>query len=172
MTKVNRAPDICECGSHGFAVLTQWGTALFSPTDLGTVEGHTWCIAIRRKQTYAGTNINRKFVYMHSVLAKAKGQHVDHRNGNGLDNRDGNLRPCTVGQNLQNRNCRPASGFKGVYKIYGDRFQARICVGAKHHYLGSFDDACDAARAYDAAAVRLHGEFAKTNLELGFLTPP
>ena len=56
------------------------------------------------------------------------------------------------------------SGLKGVWphKLTG-RFGARIQhLGIRYH-LGYYDTAEAAARAYDEAAQRLHGEFACVN---------
>jgi hypothetical protein len=56
------------------------------------------------------------------------------------------------------------SGFKGVsfYRQTG-RWQAYIRHGGRRLHLGMFATAEDAAAAYDAAAIRLKGEFARTN---------
>jgi len=89
---------------------------------------------------------------------------VDHRNGNGLDNRRANLRPATKSQNGANRLIAASnkSGFKGVDLKKG-RWRAQIkVVGSKIH-LGYFDLAEEAARAYDMAAIEAFGEFATLN---------
>lgn len=89
---------------------------------------------------------------------------VDHINGNPSDNRASNLRESSVCQNVRNR--RPKSGrdLKGVHWAdHANKWAAHICVDYKQKHLGYFDDPEDAARAYDAAAVKYHGEFARLN---------
>ena len=96
--------------------------------------------------------------------------YVDHQNGDGLDNQRGNLRPTTHGQNMFNRRLykNSTSGFKGVTRRRRDgRWQAQIQANKKHRHLGYFDAAEDAARAYDAAARELHGDFAQLNFPQG-----
>jgi hypothetical protein len=94
-------------------------------------------------------------------------QLVDHINRNGLDNRRSNLRPATHSQNSANagRQTRSTSGFKGVHRgpVRGKAWRAQIHTAGKKRHLGTFDDPEEAARAYDAAAVELFGEFARTN---------
>jgi len=102
-------------------------------------------------------------VYLHRQITGAeRGQVVDHINGNPLDNRRENLRICTQAQNTRNsrmhRNNR--LGVKGVYE-QGGRYRAQIRADGKKVCLGYFSTAEEAARAYAAAAQRLHGEFAR-----------
>lgn len=91
---------------------------------------------------------------------------LDHINGNTSDNRILNLRPASRIENSFNRrlNKNSTSGYKGVnwHKAAG-RWQARIWVNGKVHHLGWFDNPITAAAAYDDAARRLHGQFAKLN---------
>lgn len=92
--------------------------------------------------------------------------HVDHKNGNRLDNRKNNLRISTCSQNLMNRGpqANNSSGYKGViYDKTRDKWRAEICVEKKRKYLGRFSTPEEAALAYNAAAKELHGEYAFIN---------
>jgi len=104
---------------------------------------------------------------LHRLVAQAAMDRiVDHKNGNGLDNRRDNLRQCEHFENMANR--RKIQGkvpYKGVHLNNG-RYKAKIMVRGKDIYLGRFDDPRQAARAYDEAALRHFGEFAATNAEL------
>lgn len=91
---------------------------------------------------------------------------VDHINLNGLDNRRGNLRLCTDGQNKANGRIRRdnTSGYRGVYwNASANKWQAYISVNSKRLYLGVFSDPWDAAVAYNDAALKHFGEFARIN---------
>lgn len=91
---------------------------------------------------------------------------IDHINGNKLDNRKANLRICDKFQNQHNRNKsrNNTSGYKGVYYD-----KERNCWGAsimchnKKYHLGRFSSKELAATAYNEAALKLHGDFAKIN---------
>jgi hypothetical protein len=97
-----------------------------------------------------------------------KGQ-IDHINGDRADNRLCNLRDATAAENTQNqRVIKGATPFKGVTRNRL-RYQAQIKANGKPTYIGIYPTAEDAARAYDAAAIRLHGPFALTNADLGLL---
>lgn len=88
---------------------------------------------------------------------------VDHKSGNKLDNQKINLRVCTRGENNLNvgRRSNNKSGFKGVHwcNTWG-RWVARIKKDNKKYFIGNFESAEEAYRAYCAKAVEIHGEFA------------
>lgn len=91
---------------------------------------------------------------------------VDHRNGNGLDNRRSNLRPATVSQNAMNRRKRVdnTSGYKGVsFRKETKVWRAYVSVLGKRVWLGQYPTATEAAAAYDVAAKLHYGEFARLN---------
>lgn len=87
---------------------------------------------------------------------------VDHRNWIRNDNRFENLRSATASKNLANtrRKSNNTSGYKGV-SWHKQRQTWRATCATKH--IGLFDDPIEAAKAYDAAARELFGEFAHTN---------
>lgn len=86
---------------------------------------------------------------------------VDHINRDRLDNRFSNLREASYRQNAANSCARGASGVKGVYLRASGNWNATIRDGDKLRSLGTFRHRVDAERAYRAAAVILHGEFAR-----------
>jgi hypothetical protein len=102
-------------------------------------------------------------VYMHKLITGWS--QTDHINRNGLDNRRRNLRPATTSQNGANRgNIGGVSPYKGV--AWGPRqrkWRASITVAGVRHWLGYFADEVGAARAFDATARKLCGEFAYLN---------
>ena len=96
------------------------------------------------------------------VMGNPLGLFVDHRDRNQtLNNQKSNLRCANRCENGANRKAARA-GRKGVYQDRG-YWRAAITSGNTKHYLGYFPDETSAAIAYDAAAVRLHDEFALLN---------
>ena len=88
---------------------------------------------------------------------------VDHINMDGLDNRKCNLRLCDRFENLWNNRRSPGkSGYIGVRKEK-NKYMARISISGKAMYLGLYDTKEEAAKAFNKAAKRLRGEFAKLN---------
>ena len=90
---------------------------------------------------------------------------VDHINGNKLDNRRCNLRICTQRLNTKNKTKQydNKSGYKGVYLHSSKKWVTNISVDNKTVYVGIFSDIIKAAKAYDEAAVKYYGEYAKLN---------
>ena len=108
----------------------------------------------------------RRTTYLHRHLMNArKGEEVDHINGNGLDNRRANLRIASRAENCRNtRRTTGKSGFRGVYATRNkEKWQCRINHNGSLQYIGTFSSAIEAAKAYDNAARRMHGEFALLN---------
>jgi hypothetical protein len=106
-----------------------------------------------------------KTVYMHrEIMNPPADLVVDHRNCDGLDNRRTNLRFATHAQNTRNRRKKKngSSQFLGVW-FYKGKWGTQIKSQGKRIFLGRFDNEIDAARAYDAAAKKYHGEFARLN---------
>lgn len=90
---------------------------------------------------------------------------IDHINMQKDDNRFCNLREASNAENSRNstKQKNNTSGFKGVYwNIKSNKWKAQIRVDNKYIYLGLFDAAEEAARAYARAAEHYHGEFART----------
>lgn len=122
------------------------------------------CWYAARKAGHSGATI-----YMHSEIGKRinpLGSRFDHKDHDGLNNTRNNLRPCTQGQNVANRNKTPGktSTFKGVsfYKRLS-LWRSKIVVANKETSLGYFKHEKEAAMAYNNAASRAFGEFASLN---------
>lgn len=146
--------------------LTRGLVALVDEQDYELVRGYKWQARPDGHTFYVGRGVReageQRTVQLHNFLTGWP--LVDHRNGDGLDNRRANLRQATKSQNCANRPIRTAnkSGFKGV-DLRKDRWRAQIKSGDAKVHLGYFDLAEEAARAYDAAAIEVFGEFATLN---------
>lgn len=121
-----------------------------------------WCDRSGREYAIRGESL-----FLHRYLTGVgSDEKIDHKNGDGLDNRRENLRIASSSENNRNRRKKSgaASRYKGVSEHYG-KWSATIWSGRKM-WLGRFDTEEEAARAYDEAARRLHGEFARVNFPL------
>lgn len=89
---------------------------------------------------------------------------VDHKDGNPLNNSRSNLRLATRAQNSQNskRYKNNTTGFKGVYfDARYNKWFSKIQVNKRSKFLGYHNTPEEAFSAYKAAALELHGEFAR-----------
>lgn len=141
-------------------------TLLYDECDREIGEQPWHIVKVSAKALYAA--LSRPTRYLHrEILGLAAGdpRECDHVDGNGLDNRRANLRIATRAEQQCNRDKPDCSlrRFKGV-SVSGKRFVASITSNYKLIYLGTFDTEEEAALAYNLAALRLHGDFARLNV--------
>lgn len=99
-----------------------------------------------------------------------KSKVVDHADGNGLNNQRSNLRICSNSENVRNRRVdtdqtkKSTSKYKGVYwNKRSAKWHARITYDNRKIHLGLHENENEAAKAYNDAAVKYFGEFARLN---------
>ncbi len=160
-----------QFGDYCKIPLTQGKFAKVDPEDYVWLSQFRWCCKMNVENCYAVRNVQThgrsKRIYMHRLIRNTPDHLVcDHENHDGLDNRKRNCRNCTTAQNNANRRkCRTASSqYLGVsYNKRRRKWIAHIKDQGKERYLGSYDIEADAARAYDRAAVAIHGPYAALN---------
>lgn len=149
--------------------LTQNKIALVDDEDFDFLNQFKWFAHKVRHVYYADRDQDDKTIRMHRVLLNItdKNIHVDHIDGNGLNNQKSNLRISSPKENNRNRrlNKNNSSGYKGVsFDKKSKKWVAYIKINYKHITLGRFDTKETAAKAYNDAALLYHKEFAKINV--------
>jgi hypothetical protein len=148
-----------------FISLTQGYVAIVDDADLDACAAMgSWCAVVDKHTVYAITNISkprRGTLLLHRWITKAPdGLDVDHRDGNGLNNRRGNLRIGTRSQNNANSVfVRGEVRYRGVTARRG-KFMAQTRFLGKQLYLGDYATAEEAAIAYETKRIELFGDFA------------
>lgn len=156
---------------EGYIVgVTSNGTKFYiDKEDLDVVQHFSWYIDeygyIRTKDYSCGIQsirLHRMVLHLEDPETK-----VDHINSNKVDNRKSNLRVCTQAENCMNRMMQSnnTSGYKGVcWKKGNNKWVARIRLNRKLIHIGYFTNKEQAALAYNDAAIKYHGEYAKLNV--------
>ncbi len=136
-----------------FEYLNQWKWHVHKP---GITKGF-----YAKRTTHNPKNKKIGTIFMARQIMRAKkGQIVDHKSGNTLDNRKENLRFCSHGQNRANsKNQKNSCGFKGIHKR-GKSFMVRIQFNKKRTTIGTWYTLKEALKARNAAAKKYHGDFA------------
>ncbi len=119
-----------------------------------------------KKSVYMNGKRKPAGAYMHRLIMNTPpGMDTDHINGNSLDNRRCNLRVCTHAENLRNKaKTKGTSKYKGVHWHKADnKWRAQIGVDWGKLHLGNFHTEEEAALAYNEAALKHFGEFARLN---------
>lgn len=160
------SPIIIEGKQCYKVTLTKGDYAIIDSEDAPLIARHSWHSFDHR---YAARKGVGKQVFMHREIANTpEGCETDHKNRNGFDNRRCNLRTASRSQNECNsaRYLKKTSRYRGVCKpVAITKWKAAIKLNGKSYGLGHFSSEEAAARAYDCAAKRLHGEFAQLNFK-------
>ena len=150
--------------------LTQGKMALIDDEDFDRVSAFKWYYsrhgyAVRSAHRADG---NPKRIYLHRFVVDAPDDMVvDHMDGNTLNDQRHNLRMCAQSENQRNQRrtkVGQSSKYKGVdWNASRKKWRARIVLDGKSIMLGRYDGEVEAARAYNAAALKYFGAFAALN---------
>lgn len=159
--KLTNSPRVIFVDDRDYDWLNQW----------------KWHLTVSKdgKRFYAQRNADgwdgkstRKKIKMHRLIMGVTDRLVlvDHADNYGLNNQRNNLRITNHSGNNANRANYGSLKYKGVAKAGRNKskpYSAQIVSNKKNIYLGIFATQEDAAKAYDEAAIKYHGEFAKLN---------
>lgn len=156
--------------------LTNGNHAIVDDEDFAALDAFKWHGGGGYARRHVRVNGKRTAILLHrEVMSCPQGMTVDHISGDTLDNRRSNLRVCTSAQNLLNR--KKHTGGKNLYKglqrgwgQHAGQFQGCIWLNRVRRRSTWFKTQEEAAQWYDMMAVKLFGEFARTNRSLGLLT--
>ena len=148
--------------------LTQNKVTIVDDEDYERVAIKSWQAVCTAGLWYGreSTGIHKILLHRFILGVSDRKIHIDHINGNGLDCRRENMSLCTSSQNQCNRGKQKnnTSGYKGVcFNKVERKWQVNIMINKKSKAVGYFTDILEAARAYNEAAIKYHGKFARLN---------
>ena len=166
--------------------LTKGYFAIVDDEDFAILSTNKWCVSVVSRGKHAliyavrRPKASTKLTLMHRVITNApEGMETDHADGNGLNNIRKNLRVCTRTQNSQNsvpqHGLNRTSHYIGVCLTFPHRerhrrsgslrtaWRAQLISNGRIVFCKEFRTEIEAARAYNQAAKKHHGEFAWLN---------
>jgi hypothetical protein len=149
-----------------FIPLTQGKVAVVDFADFELVRNDRWYasseksggpIYARRMIRHPDKPDKQACIQMHTQITGWPS--VDHKNGNGLDNRRMNLRQATQAQNMRafrKKDPNASSKFRGVSWHYIQRkWVTHVIIAGRKKSIGCFISEEEAARAWDSAVRNL-----------------
>lgn len=135
----------------------RWAKRLSGRTRIGEIAGNLNAYGYLRVRV-AGISYAAHRIAWLLTYGEWPTQTIDHINGVRTDNRIENLREATPLEQQQNLKLRKdnSSGYTGVRRSRGERWQALIAIDGKRVCLGSFGSPEAAAEAYAKAKSELH----------------
>lgn len=149
--------------------LTQGKVAFVDDKDFDLISKFNWYAIKIKNNYYAVRMVGRIQLKMHRFIMNVFDSKifVDHKDRNGLNNTQNNLRVCNTSENGRNRNKQngTTSKYKGVYFMKErKKWKVELIVNKKYIYIGTFENEIDAVIAYNKAAIEHHKEFASINV--------
>jgi hypothetical protein len=157
--------------------LTQGKAAVVDDEDFSILSKYKWHYQKNnsRKTGYAIRHIRvggRKgrclsFMMHREILGLQTGDAIqcDHIDGDGLNNRRGNLRKCTQAQNQWNTPARNGREIKGVYwEERHKSWKVSFRLNGKIKNFGRFKNKNDAINSYNEIVFKERGSYAKINV--------
>lgn len=113
---------------------------------------------------YLRVQKNKTWEYAHHIIwlmltGVWPQEYIDHKDGDGYNNRPYNIREATPKQNIANSDHGKDRGIE----VHGNKFRVRFWVNGSRKELGSFSTIEAARAAYRIEAEKQHGEFAFHN---------
>jgi hypothetical protein len=155
--------------------LTQGKVALVDDEDYEYLSQWKWFAHFDGWNWYAGRNAPAEtksgytFLHMHQDIMRdtvVDRWHVDHENGDGLNNQRHNLRIATPSQNQHNTRMRKdnTSGVKGVsFHRQSGRWHPHLSYQGQQIPLGYYDTFEEAVAVRKAAELEYHGDYARSD---------
>ena len=147
-----------------FAMVDDWNYQWLNQFKWSASEGRNTYYAIRHKDA--------KAILLHRVImgcTKGDNKIIDHKDGNGLNCQESNMRFASRSQNRVNTvsENNTSSKYLGVHRCvhHGNiRWRATLNKDGKQFHCGYFKTEIEAVKAYNKKAKELHGEFANLNI--------
>jgi hypothetical protein len=141
---------------------------IFRTTQMGNYPSGSACNAVTTngkyyKTTYKGTQILLHRLAWYLYYGYQPPDVIDHKDGNGLNNRIDNLREATTSTNQMNisTTVKSTTGIKGIMPVRGGTlFRAEVCVGGKRYQKHS--KSIEKLKGWvTMKRQELHGEYAR-----------